>query len=443
MLASRGCRVVILDNFEQLIPRAIAPVHDWLCSSPGTTFLITSRRMLHLRGERVFEVPPLDLPLPDNVAQTSDATQLFVDRATATEPAFDTGERAPIDELVRYLEGIPLALELAAGQMRHLRPGELLRRLRDTTRFALETEEREVDPRHASLKTALESSWRLLEPFERSALSQLATCRHGFTLDAAEAIVDLSDFSAAPPVRSIVAALREATLLRVDDRVRAPEPVRWDMYESVREFASMLPSGAAKARHAVHYLSRAKRWVDTHRTLERDPRGALPSRELANLHAAFEYFSRSGDTSDRERSAELALVMHEIHRLSQPALAIFHLTAALDHVENHDLRMRLHTARGVCHRRTGDTESAHADFRRARACGEADPIQGAHLDVEEAVLVLQAGVYRSTFLEGRRFTRTYPLEPSGSRHADISRPKSRESGSDLSRPCVDANAPRL
>ena len=98
--------------------------------------------------------------------------------------------------------------------MRHLSPGDLLEQLDEQSSLGLDATVRDIDPQHRSLRAAIQSSWDQLEPFERSALAQLTACRQGFTLQAAEAIVDLEGFPTAPPVSQIVGALREATLLR-------------------------------------------------------------------------------------------------------------------------------------------------------------------------------------------------------------------------------------
>ena len=391
LLVARECRLIVLDNFEQLVPAGIEPLHRWLKSVPRATFVATSRRMLHLRGERVYELPPLSLPSAGNESG-SEAARLFVDRAKAAEPAFDATAHAEICALVRRLEGIPLALELAAGQMRHHRPGQLLHALEKSPTIALETNEHDVDPRHASLRAAIESSWRLLKPYEQSAVSQLTACRKGFTLEAAEAVLDFAEFRDAPSVREVVSSLREATLLRVDNDVTSPDPLRWDMYEAIWEYACGRPKFGADERHAAYYLARGKEWVSELGS----PGGASVRsslrRELANLHAAFDHFATGSTDLAAIHAAELAIVLYETHRLSRPSLAIAPLSAALQRADaDPALRTRLHTARGVCHRRTGESDRAAIDFAEARACAGTNPLLVAELDLEEAILEFWSG----------------------------------------------------
>ncbi len=128
-----------------------------------------------------------------------DAIELFVTRARAQQPDFVLSEanRAAVAEVVRLLDGLPLAIELAAARMRVLSPAQIVERMRD--RFSLLAGTRGTTARQATLRAAIDWSWDLLTPWEQAALAQCSIFDGGFTLDAAEAVLDLSAWADAPP----------------------------------------------------------------------------------------------------------------------------------------------------------------------------------------------------------------------------------------------------
>ena len=187
-------RLLVLDNFEHLL--AAAPVvAGWLAACPGVTALVTSRARLRLAGEHVLPVPPLRLPAPagaggDAVALArAEAVALFVQRATAARPDFAlTGDDAPaVAELCRRLDGLPLAIELAAARVALLPPRALLARLGQRLRV-LTGGPRDAPARQQTLRAALDWSYALLDPPERALLARLAVFAGGCTLAAAAAV---------------------------------------------------------------------------------------------------------------------------------------------------------------------------------------------------------------------------------------------------------------
>src|SRR5690606_25261719 len=118
-LAARGPVLVLLDNFEHLVETAAACLVSWLAAAPDAHFLVTSRELLRVSPEIRFELGPLSLPEDDADVERSEAAQLFVDRVRASDPRFtvDAGNATTIATLVRRLEGIPLAIELAASRV--------------------------------------------------------------------------------------------------------------------------------------------------------------------------------------------------------------------------------------------------------------------------------------------------------------------------------------
>ena len=255
-IAGRGRCLVILDNFEQLVEHAAATVGRWLDRAPDAAFVVTSRERLHVPGEEIVAVEPLPL---DN-----DAIELFASRARAQRPGFVVSDsnRGAIVEAVRLLDGLPLAIELAAARVRILSPAQLVERLRD--RFALLAGARGAASRQATMRAAIDWSWELLTTWEQDALAQCAVFEGGFTLEAAEAILDLSRFREAPPVDDVVQALVDKSLLRTwlphdIARYDIDEP-HFGMYLTIHEYASakLEESGpgeraAAEQRHGKHY----------------------------------------------------------------------------------------------------------------------------------------------------------------------------------------------
>jgi len=184
VMAGLGRAVLILDNFEQLAEDANPVLNQWLTLAPQAAFVVTSRHRLSLLHERVLNLEPLALPTHntfDIIAQ-SDAVQLFVTRAKKHHPTFVFNpHNAPdIAALVAALDGLPLAIELAAARSRLLSPARMLAKL--TRRFELlKSRQRHLTARQTTLRGALAWSWDLLTPWEQVALAQSSVFEGGFT----------------------------------------------------------------------------------------------------------------------------------------------------------------------------------------------------------------------------------------------------------------------
>jgi serine/threonine protein kinase/tetratricopeptide (TPR) repeat protein len=254
-IAGHGRSLVILDNFEQVVEHAGTTLGKWLERARDTSFLVTTRERLRLPSEATLEVEPLDT--------TAHAVELFEVRAQSHRPGFlvDEANRDLVGEIVRTLDGLPLAIELAAARLRTLSLNQLCDRLVD--RFGILAGG--IRGRHATLRTALDWSWDLLLPCEQSAIAQASVFDGGFTLEAAEAVIDLSEDHTAPPVLDVMQALVDKSWLRA--RVAFETP-RFEMYPTVREYASerLRPDGtragfphaapsrqAVEARHGSYY----------------------------------------------------------------------------------------------------------------------------------------------------------------------------------------------
>ena len=237
-LAGQGPSIFVLDNVEQISDQLAPWLQEWRAVAPEVTWILTSRRRLGLVGEQVFELGPLELSTEgvSPIHEPSPAVQLFVARAREVLPSFKLhkGNSADITAITTALDGLPLAIELAATWVRMMSPVEILRRMND--RFGLLTRNRAwVNERESTLGATLESSWELLEPWERLALAQCSVFRGGFTLDAAENILDLSAWDDAPSILDVMSGLVDHSLVRILD---AYESLRLDVFVSVQSFGA-------------------------------------------------------------------------------------------------------------------------------------------------------------------------------------------------------------
>jgi predicted ATPase/class 3 adenylate cyclase/Tfp pilus assembly protein PilF len=298
-IAGRGRCLVILDNFEQIVAHAPTTLGRWLDRAPGAVFLVTSRERLHLTGEEIFPIEPLPLEV--------DAIELFAMRARAQRPEFvlNDANRADVAEVVRLLDGLPLAIELAAARVRILSPAQLVARMRD--RFNLLAGARGAAARQATLRAAIDWSWDLLTPWEQAAFAQCSTFEGGFTLDAAEAVLDLSAWPEAPSTMDVVQALADKSLLRTwipaeHSRYAIEEPF-FGMYISIRDYAAekLEASGSEAKRVAEDRHGRYFAQFGTDAAIEQlSSHGGVKRRrvlalELDNLVAAFSRASQRGN----------------------------------------------------------------------------------------------------------------------------------------------------
>jgi len=252
--------LLVLDNFEQVI--AAAPmVSSLLTACPSLRVLATSRQPLHIRAEQEMAVAPLTLP--DSTRQISidnweqnDAIALFVARARAVRPDFSpTSATVPIlVEICRRLDGMPLAIELAAARIRMLGPAGLLARLEDRLGF-LEAGAVDSPERHRTLRDTIAWSYELLSEPERSVFRRLSVCSGGFTLDVATAMEPGEDSF------SVVSSLIEQSLV-INDGFGADMP-RFGMLETIREFGveQLVLEGEevlARGRHADVFTDMAE-----------------------------------------------------------------------------------------------------------------------------------------------------------------------------------------
>jgi predicted ATPase len=316
--------LLLLDNFEQLVDGGAPVVAELLARCPRLHLLVTSRRALGLDGEHGMALPALPLPaLDDAQAALNPAVALFVDRARAVRADFHLGarNRAAVLALVHHLQGMPLAIELAASRLRSLSPAVLLELLQaalpapaDATTGALQLLSRggqraAGDPRHASMLTVVQWSWQLLSSLAQRLLPRLSVFAGNFSLAAAQALGDERADTVALALDELVAH----SLLRSD-----AEGERYELNGLLREFAaSALPVGEAAPLRARH-----RQWL-THwfaaLPLSTPLQRVRP--ELANLAAAILGAEADGAPADAAALAAAAQTALSAISLPPPVLA--------------------------------------------------------------------------------------------------------------------------
>ena len=297
--------LLVLDNFEQVLAAA-AEVSQLLTQAPGLTVLVTSRAPLQLAGECEVPVPPLPLPEidadPDQVL-TAEAGRLFVQRVRAHDPAFtlDAEAASLVAEICARLDGLPLAIELAAARTRVLS----LRQVRDRLDHRLQLlmqGTRDAPPRHTTMRDAIAWSYELLAPAEQALFRQLAVFAGGCTLEAAEYVGGrFAEGGAAPPsILDLISALVEQSLL--ERTIGLDGEPRFRMLETIREFAlerlqsdEEVAARTAHAQYFLHLMRALQRLLRTRATS--DPLTRLAADE-ANLRAAYDWFEERGPAPD-------------------------------------------------------------------------------------------------------------------------------------------------
>jgi predicted ATPase len=297
--------LLVLDSCEHLVDECAQLARALLAAAPDLRILATSRQPLGAQGERTLRLTPLAVSAA--VAE-SDAVTLFVERATAAHPGFTVTDenRAEVAELCSRLEGIPLAIELAAVHLRTMTPREILERLDD--RFALLAAGRRAGPvRHQRLLTTIGWSHELCSGEERLAWARLSVFPGGFDLEAARAVCADASLPA-DAVRAVLGRLVDKSIL-LDEGTAGPRRRRYRMLDTMREYgarwlADLGQTAAVQVRMRDHYLRLARR--GEHAWFGPDQPGwfARMSVEHDNLRAALEL--SLGELADVEKALELA-----------------------------------------------------------------------------------------------------------------------------------------
>jgi predicted ATPase/DNA-binding SARP family transcriptional activator len=321
--------LLVLDNCEHLVHEVAGLVDSLLAACPRLRVLTTSREPLSIPGEHLHPVGPLDLPPEHSLDDEYPAMQLFVDRARAVRPDFlliDTNREA-VAEICRRLDGMPLAIELAAARLRALTPPQIVDRLADRFRL-LTSGSRTALPRHQTLRAVVEWSWDLLDADEQAVARRLSMFSGGATLDAAEQVCS-DERVPAESVLGVLASLVDKSLVEAaaDDR-----SVRYRMLETVRAYAAeqLKASGEYERFRQAHtaYFGRLLRQARPN--LRTGAQLQWIARMTADNENLLDALRTAIDTGDARAAVEMVAVLGEFWNMSgRPAEAVSWMRSAL------------------------------------------------------------------------------------------------------------------
>ena len=359
--------LLLLDNFEQLVGEAESLVAHWVATLPALHVLVTSRRVLGIDGEHELAVAALELPSAGaDLAQAAGnaAVALFVDRARAVRADFHFGGRngATLVELVRALEGMPLALELAASRVRSIAPAELLARLRGAGTPRLDLLARPgpraaQDPRHASMQRVIEWSWEQLSDAQQRLLSALTVFPGRFSAAAARVLAGEEAFDAQLLLDDLVASSL------VHAQAGADDLMRFGLYQPIREYAAARIDEAT----ARHWRARLRAWaIAWARALPVTPPLDALRAEMANLMAALA--SAVDDEAPADAVGLLLAMRRSVEDVEWPAEGLVHAQAAIACCTDPVLHARGSAALGPMLFTAGQAEAALRHAEAGVAC---------------------------------------------------------------------------
>jgi predicted ATPase/class 3 adenylate cyclase len=376
--------LLILDNFEQVMDAANS-VADLLQQCSELKVLVTSREALSVRGEHLLAVPPLSVP-EAGAAQVSadlvaehDAVHLFVERAREVRPAFALTDdnAAAIAEISARLDGLPLAIELAAARVKLFSPQELSDRLRSRLEL-LGHGPRDLPARQQTLFSTIEWSYRLLDGDER-AIFQLVSVFSPTRVEAVEEVVGRLEPLEAIDVVDRLASLVDKSLVQ---SVEGDGPQRLSMLETIREYAAArlaeepgLGSAAMQA-HAAYFSDFAQARRDRLYGREREDALAELGLELGNLLTAWRYWAEARDLQQLEKLLEILWVLHDARgwyhgavELTNDLLDVLSAFPSTPDRAQEEVTLRTSLARGILAIR-GYTEEVEEAFTAALALSE-------------------------------------------------------------------------
>jgi predicted ATPase/DNA-binding CsgD family transcriptional regulator len=373
--------LLILDNCEHLVEACERLVSVLLPACPSLRILATSRESLGVAGETVLLVPPLSLPAPGhpptpNELERYEAVRLFFERARWATPTFELTESNASDValLCRNLDGIPLAIELAAARTKVLSVAQISSRLAENFRL-LKSASRTADPRQQTLAATLEWSHELLNETERVLFRRLSVFAGGFTLEAAEMVCAGEDIE--EDVLDLLSHLIDKSLVSVTED--GGTEARYRLLETVRQYASEQleesdEAGEVRHKHAVWFLALADRAEPELKRRQQVVWLARLEREHDNLRAAMRWLLQEGETEtavqfawvlwlfwwyhgyqgEGRRYAEEILEREKVLGAEARARAIYVRAAVSYGLESMDLTMRLCEESASLFRQVGD-----------------------------------------------------------------------------------------
>jgi predicted ATPase len=410
-LREAGVTLLVLDNFEQLLPEAAEVVSRLSAACPALTLLVTSRIVLHVYGEHEITVPPLELADrrtagPDALARSA-AVELFAQRAAAVKPGFRaTPENAPVlAEICAKLDALPLAIELAAARMKLLTPAAILRRLESRLEL-LTSGAQDLPERQQTLRATIEWSYSLLTPPEQKLFRRVSVFVGGAGLDGVEAVGDTRGDLGMDSLDG-VSSLVDKSLL--EQREEADGQVRFRMLETIREYARERLEASGEAdevcrAHAAYCIVLAEEGASGAVETE-NARFEHFDVEQDNFRAALKYLIGAGDAAWAQRLGLALFQYWESHdhagegaewlrsvlalppraRTRERGMALMYLSALLAPRGDYDQALQateestaIHqelgdlageaaavNARGVIERRRGNYETARVAFEAA------------------------------------------------------------------------------
>ena len=370
--------LVVLDNCEHLVDACAELVAEILPVSPNVRVLATSRVPLGIPAEVEYAVDPL--------AQ-EEAVQLFRDRASAVRR--DLGDEDAIGEICSELDGLPLAIELAAARVKALSPAEIAARLDDRLRF-LRAWRRVADPRHRTLETTMDWSYELLGPDEQELLRRLAAVAGGMTLDA---VADVCVDGDADRALDLLARLVDASLVRAEPG----RPTRYRLLETVRQYAAAKlaadPDGDGVRRaHAQHFLRVAESANLSIDALGRgEQRPEIVLREQHNVRAALDWLAEA----DPETGLRLMVAVENFWVTQAIAEGARRYEQLLARAVDADVRLLASATRdyAAMHDVSRRLDKARAEYERSRRLfvDAGDPIGVANLDFRLGIVAFLGG----------------------------------------------------
>lgn len=383
-MGGRGQLLVVLDNFEHLSEHGTDTVSRWMDLAPEARFLVTSRDRLRLRGEVCVDLSPLSV---------EQGSQLFESTAKRVRASYQSSEaeQAAARELVERLDGIPLAIELAAARVTVMSPSQMLGRL--GKRFdLLRHGPSDVVARQATLRAAIDWSWDLLEEVERDTLAQISVFRGGFSLEAAEAVIDLSSHGGDADVLDALESLRGKSLVRTYESEVLGGELRFDVYESIREYAAERhgegeANDSLTRRHGEFFVAEA----ESHVVEFGVPEGSSLQWFEVNRDNLVAVYNRHRDLDPGFAARAVLCLSHVMLRRGpyDSNLALLEdIAARLDEGTEPLVLSRLYFARGVAHSIMSRLDRAVEDLERALTIARAHG-----LFAMEAKTLLQRGLH--------------------------------------------------
>jgi predicted ATPase len=364
-LRARGEALLFFDNVEQIIEASREAITTFLARAPLARLLVTSREALAIPGEARLELAPLG---------DDEALSLLEARARGSDHrprGFAPHEHEAALGVVRRLDGIPLAIELAATRLSVLTPSELYERLSERFKL-LRTDQHGLPARSATLYAAIDWSWNLLSEAEQRVLAQCAVFRGGFSLEAAEQVIEARE--ADGWTLDLLQSLRQKSLLRSFENPALPGETRFDLFESILAYASsrLSDSGlraAAEARHARYYADLGERLHAAAYGKSAPASFDRTGLELGNLLRAHE----TARGRDVQVAARAALSVQELFHQRGPHALQRDLVESVLAMRDLDpaLLAEAYLARGRMTRHKGRLSAAEGDLRRAAELAEA------------------------------------------------------------------------